>query len=80
MGSLMNGLGCPMKKTRVSDDASHVDLTVLSIFQKTVTFDHNLTQLLHNFIAFYHKIFFVGIYILNESIIKQLQICKSKDC
>ena len=25
------------------DSISHVDLTVLPIFQKTVTFDHNMT-------------------------------------
>ena len=56
----------------------NVDSTVLSIFQKTVTFDHNLTPL-RNFIAFYFKYFFVGIYILNEKV-KDKQICKSKDC
>ena len=49
------------------DKTTHVDLTVLSIFQKTVTFDHNLT-LLHNFIAFYFTTFFAGIYILNEKV------------
>ena len=34
--------------------------------------------LLHNFIAFYLKYFFVAIYILNEKV-QNKQICKSKD-
>ena len=37
----------------------HADLTILSIFQKTVIFDHNLT-LLHNFIAFNLKYFLLA--------------------
>ena len=63
------------EKTRVSDDAMSRGFNgSVNISEKAVTFDHNLTQLLHNFIAFYHKIFFVGICILNESIIKQTNL------
>ena len=43
----------------------HVDLTVLSIFQKAVTFDHNFA-IKHNFLAFFIKYFFADKYILNE--------------
>ena len=42
------------------------DLTVLSIFWKTVTFDHNLSYIKHNFLAFFLKYVFAGLYTLNE--------------
>ena len=42
-----------------------MDLTVLSIFQKAVTFDHNFA-IKHNFLAFFIKYFFADKYILNE--------------
>ena len=45
----------------------HVDLTVLSIFQKAVTFENNLTQKMY-FLAFFN--IFVGICILNEGVSK----------
>ena len=44
-----------------------MDLTVLSIFQKVVTFDHNLTHL-HDLFVLILKYFFVGIYISNEKV------------
>ena len=58
------------EKTRVSDDAMSRGFNgSVNISEKAVTFDHNLTQLLHNFIAFNHKIFLVGIYILNDKVL-----------
>ena len=45
----------------------HVDITVLSIFQKAVTFDYNLTRYIYLFSLFL-EYFFVGIYILNEKV------------
>ena len=43
----------------------HVDLTSLSIFQKTVTFDQNMTYIFYSLLS---KILFVGIHILNEKV------------
>ena len=53
---------CEMQKFR---DRTHVGLTVLSIFQKAVTFDHNFACK-HTCLAFFIKYFFAGKYNLNE--------------
>ena len=56
-----------MFKTAEYTFRGHVDLTVLSIFQKAATFNHNLTPYTSFFNLFF-KYFFVGIYVLNEKV------------